>query len=59
VTGPFSGALARQVVAARADLLRLAGRTLEARAAYGEALALERNRVLRDFLTDQLGELAG
>lgn len=55
VPGPFSGALARQVAAARADLLRLAGRPLEARAAYGEALALERNQVLRDFLEGQLG----
>ncbi|MDQ7991547.1 MAG: DUF6596 domain-containing protein [Propionicimonas sp.] len=59
VPGPFGGALARQVAAARADLLRLAGRTLEARAAYGEALTLERNQVLRDFLTGQLAELAG
>jgi RNA polymerase sigma-70 factor (ECF subfamily) len=48
------GALTRQHHLARADLLSLAGRTHEARAAYGAARALERNAVLQEFLDDRL-----
>lgn len=52
------GALARQHAVARADLLRLAGRTHEAKAAYLEARALERNAALADFLDARLAELS-
>lgn len=55
---PGDGALARQHAAARADLLRLAGRTHEAKAAYLEARALERNVVLQGFLDGRLADLA-
>jgi RNA polymerase sigma-70 factor (ECF subfamily) len=48
------GALARQHLLARADLLSAAGRTHEARAAYGAARSLERNAVLQEFLDDRL-----
>lgn len=51
------GAVARQLASARADLLSLDGRTHEARAAYLEARALERNAVLRGFLDDRLAGL--
>lgn len=51
------GATARQSASARADLLSLAGRTHEARAAYLAARALERNAVLRGYLDDRLAEL--
>ena len=44
--------------AARADLLRRAGRTVEARAAYERALALVRNPTERDYLQRRLGELS-
>ncbi|HYG93935.1 MAG TPA: DUF6596 domain-containing protein [Nocardioides sp.] len=54
---PGTGATARQHAAARADLLRLAGRSLEARAAYLQARALERNAVLRDYLDQALAAL--
>jgi len=43
--------------AARADFLRRIGRTLEARAAYKEALALTDNEVEREFLAARLLEL--
>lgn len=49
------GALARQHLLARADLLSLAGRTHEARAVYGAARSLERNAVLQEYLDDRLG----
>ncbi|HEX7440832.1 MAG TPA: DUF6596 domain-containing protein [Caldimonas sp.] len=42
--------------AARADLLRRLGRTLEAEAAYGAALALVRNRAERLYLERRLAE---
>jgi RNA polymerase sigma-70 factor (ECF subfamily) len=45
--------------AARADLLRRAGYTAEARAAYGRALVLCHNRAERSFLSRRLAELAG
>ena len=48
---------ARQLAWARADLLSLAGRTHEARAAYSAARALERNSVLRGYLDDRLAAL--
>jgi RNA polymerase sigma-70 factor (ECF subfamily) len=45
--------------AARADLLRRLGRRAEARAAYGEALALVGNEAERRFLQRRLAELDG
>lgn len=47
------------VHAARADLLRRLGRHAEARQAYGEALALTRQRVEQRFLERRLAELPG
>jgi RNA polymerase sigma-70 factor (ECF subfamily) len=44
--------------AARADLLRRAGKSTEARAAYARALALCQNRTERAFLSRRLAELA-
>jgi len=44
--------------AARADLLRRAGRTEEAAASYREALSLCQNRIERRFLQRRLTELA-
>jgi RNA polymerase sigma-70 factor (ECF subfamily) len=58
VQRPPAGAGARQFVVARADLLRRAGRTQEARLAYLEARAMERNEVLAGFLDERLAELA-
>jgi RNA polymerase sigma-70 factor (ECF subfamily) len=54
---PAAGAGARQYVVARADLLRRAGRTQEARLAYLEARAMERNEVLAGFLDERLAAL--
>lgn len=54
---PVAGAGARQSVVARADLLRRAGRTQEARLAYLEARAMERNEVLAGFLEERLATL--
>lgn len=54
---PAAGAGARQAVVARADLLRRAGRTQEARLAYLEARAMERNEVLAGFLDERLATL--
>jgi RNA polymerase sigma-70 factor (ECF subfamily) len=56
---PDAGAGARQYVVARADLLRRVGRTQEARLAYLEARAMERNEVLAGFLDERLAELEG
>jgi RNA polymerase sigma-70 factor (ECF subfamily) len=56
---PEAGAGARQYVVARADLLRRVGRTQEARLAYLEARAMERNEVLAGFLDERLAELEG
>ena len=47
----------RYLPAARADFLRRAGRSDEARVAYLEALALTDNAVERDFLTHRLDQL--
>ena len=44
--------------AARADLLRRAGRFEEAAASYREALTLCQNRIERRFLQRRLAELA-
>jgi RNA polymerase sigma-70 factor (ECF subfamily) len=57
LTRPAAGAGTRQYVVARADLLRRAGRTQEARLAYLEARAMERNEVLAGFLDERLAEL--
>jgi RNA polymerase sigma-70 factor (ECF subfamily) len=54
---PTAGAGARQSVIASADLLRRAGRTQEARLAYLEARAMERNEVLAGFLDERLATL--
>jgi predicted RNA polymerase sigma factor len=47
----------RYLPAARADFLRQAGRTAEARAQYLAAIALTGNAVERAFLTDQMNRL--
>jgi RNA polymerase sigma-70 factor (ECF subfamily) len=47
------------VVAARADLLRRAGRRAEAGAAYREALDLVANEAERRYLARRLGEVSG
>jgi RNA polymerase sigma factor (sigma-70 family) len=47
----------RYLPAARADFLRRAGRTAEARSSYLAALALTDNAVEREFLTDRLNGL--
>lgn len=57
VPRPAAGAGARQHVVARADLLRRLGRTQEARLAYLEARAMERNEVLAGFLDERLADL--
>lgn len=54
---PGAGAGARQYVVARADLLRRVGRRPEARLAYLEARAMERNEVLAGFLDERLADL--
>lgn len=56
-----SGALARShlVPATRADLLRRAGRSPEAAAAYREALTLVTNDAEREFLARRLAEVHG
>jgi RNA polymerase sigma-70 factor (ECF subfamily) len=51
---PPSSAFAAQVAAARADLLRRAGRPIEAATAYRHAIALESNGALRAFLERRL-----
>jgi RNA polymerase sigma-70 factor (ECF subfamily) len=53
----LSGSAARQLAAARAELLRLAGRAHEARAAFRLARTLEGNATVRLFLTDRMHEL--
>jgi RNA polymerase sigma-70 factor, ECF subfamily len=45
--------------AARADLLRRAGRWAEATVAYRAALALVDNEIERAYLARRLGEVAG
>lgn len=54
---PGAGAGSRQYAVAHADLLRRAGRTQEARLAYLEARAMERNEVLAGFLDERLATL--
>jgi RNA polymerase sigma-70 factor (ECF subfamily) len=49
----------RQVVAARADILRRLGRVSEARAAYVEARNFERNDAVRSYFGSRLTELEG
>lgn len=50
-------AAARQVAAARADLLRRMQRVEEARAAYAAARSVERNQAVRDFYGARIAEL--
>jgi RNA polymerase sigma-70 factor (ECF subfamily) len=52
-----AGVLDRQIIAARADLLRRLGRAQEARAAYGLARSLEQNEPIRAYLERRLDEL--
>ena len=49
--------LDRQVLAARADMLRRMGRAPEARAAYGLARSLEQNSAIADFYDRQMDAL--
>jgi len=51
------GAVGRQAVAVRADLLRRIGRTAESRAAYERAAAEERHPPTRDFFGRRIAEL--
>ena len=53
------GAVGRQAVAVRADLLRRIGRTAESRAAYQQAAADERHAPTRDFFGRRIAELDG
>ena len=51
------GAVGRQAVVVRADLLRRIGRTAESRAAYEKAAAEERHPPTRDFFGRRIAEL--
>ena len=53
------GAVGRQAVAVRADLLRRVGRTAESRAAYQRAAAEEPHAPTRDFFGRRIAELDG
>jgi RNA polymerase sigma-70 factor (ECF subfamily) len=55
----FSGAVGRQAVAVRADLLRRSGQTGAARALYERARGLERHAPTRDFFGRRVAELDG
>ena len=55
----LQGAVGRQAVAVRADLLRRIGRTAESRAAYQQAAAEERHAPTRDFFGRRIAELDG
>ncbi|MGN6446258.1 RNA polymerase sigma factor [Amnibacterium sp.] len=57
--GMEAGPLGSSLPAARADLLRRAGRSTEAAAAYRAALALVRTEPERAFLTRRLREVGG
>ena len=57
VAGESPG-VARQVTAARADILRRLGRVAEARAAYVEARSIERNEAVRFYYGARITELA-
>jgi RNA polymerase sigma-70 factor (ECF subfamily) len=53
----LSGAVGRQAVAVRADLLRRSGRTSEARGLYERARDMERHAPTRDFFGRRITEL--
>jgi RNA polymerase sigma-70 factor (ECF subfamily) len=55
----LQGAVGRQAVAVRADLLRRIGRTAESRAAYQRAASEERHAPTRDFFGRRIAELDG
>ncbi len=55
----LTGAVGRQAIAVRADLLRRSGRPGEARALYQRALHLERHAPSRDFFGRRIAELDG
>lgn len=54
---PESTGVTRQVIAARADILRRLGRVSEARAAYVEARNIERNDAVRSYFGTRISEL--
>jgi RNA polymerase sigma-70 factor (ECF subfamily) len=53
------GAVSRQVIAARADILRRLGRTADAREAYVRVRSYERNGPVRDYYGRRIDELDG
>jgi len=55
----LTGAVGRQAIAVRADLLRRSGRPAEARALYQRTLQLERYAPSRDFFGRRIAELDG
>ena len=55
----LGGAVGRQSVAVRADLLRRVGRPAEARSFYEQARAAERHALTRDFFGRRIAELDG
>jgi predicted RNA polymerase sigma factor len=55
----LTGAVGRQAVAGRADLLRRAGRPAEARSFYERARAIEPHPPTRDFFGRRIAELDG
>lgn len=55
----LGGAVGRQAVAVRADLLRRVGRTAEARTLYEEAEKMEQHAPTRDFFGRRVAELGG
>lgn len=55
----LTGAVGRQAVAVRADLLRRTGRPAEARSFYERARAIEPNAPTRDFFGRRIAELEG
>lgn len=55
----LGGAVGRQAVAVRADLLRRVGRPAEARSLYEQARAVERHPLTRDFFGRRIAELDG
>ena len=58
-TQPADGAVARQAIAARADILRRLGRTADAREAYLRVRSYERNGPVRDYYGRRIDELDG
>jgi RNA polymerase sigma-70 factor (ECF subfamily) len=57
--GDEAGAVSRQAIAARADILRRLGRTADAREAYIRVRSYERNGPVRDYYGRRISELDG